>query len=236
MKTIPLSVVFILFYVSTPCVRGQEQIQSGKAIKGLAEVDEDPVVLEVGKAIYPEMAFKDQAEGSVLTRLYVNKKGIVKEVVITQSTARKDINEAARAAALQYKFIPGKIGGQPVDTWVTIPFVFVISENGTAQVSSRQLYQPEVQPKPVREAKAIYPKSALREKAEGTVLIRTLINLKGEPQMLEIFKSSGRKDLDQSAVAAVSDYRFEPAWKEGRHVETWTVIPIRFKLPVKDER
>ncbi len=236
MKTLSLSFVFILVCISSAYVRGQEQIQNGKAIKGLTEVDEDPIVLEVGKAIYPEMALKERAEGTVLTRLYVNKKGVVKLAVITQSTARKDINEAARAAALQYKFIPGKIGGQPVDTWVTIPFAFVISENGTAEVSSDQRYQSEVQPKPVREANAVYPKSALQEKAEGTVLIRTLINLKGEPQMLEIFKSSGRKDLDQSAVAAVSDYRFEPAWKEGRHVETWTIIPIRFKLPVKHER
>lgn len=75
-----------------------------------------------------------------------------------------------------------------------------------------------------------YPWRARRLGHEGRVLLRVHITVSGRVDRIAIKKSSGHESLDQAALAAVRDWRFEPARRAGHPVPAWVVVPIHFQL------
>ena len=77
-----------------------------------------------------------------------------------------------------------------------------------------------------------YPRQALRAGAEGTVLLRVLVDEQGRPQSVEIESSSGHRELDRSAREHVlARWRFHPAQRQGRAIRAYALVPIAFGLP-----
>jgi periplasmic protein TonB len=77
-----------------------------------------------------------------------------------------------------------------------------------------------------------YPGPALKQGAEGTVVLRVLVGADGRPLRVEIERSSGHRTLDRSARDHVlGRWRFEPARSGGRTVEAWALIPIDYRIP-----
>ena len=76
-----------------------------------------------------------------------------------------------------------------------------------------------------------YPRDALRSGAEGTVLLRVLVDVDGRPLEVDIKRSSGHLSLDRQALRQVQQHwRFEPAMRDGRAVQAWGLVPISFSL------
>lgn len=75
-----------------------------------------------------------------------------------------------------------------------------------------------------------YPPSARRQGIEGTVRVRVLVGEDGRVIQALVFKTSGNDMLDAAALEAVSDWRFEPAQRDGEAVRAWASVPIAFKL------
>jgi len=76
-----------------------------------------------------------------------------------------------------------------------------------------------------------YPIIALREGVQGTVLLRVLVDETGKPVQVVILKSSGSRDLDNAARDHVlAAWRFHPAQRDGRAVQAWAQVPVRFSL------
>ena len=84
--------------------------------------------------------------------------------------------------------------------------------------------------KPLETRPPVYPPRCLRMGIEGTVRVRVLVGEDGRVQEVTIGKSSGEAALDESAMDAVSRWRFEPARRNGVPVRAWAVVPIEFKL------
>jgi protein TonB len=84
--------------------------------------------------------------------------------------------------------------------------------------------------KPVETRPPVYPPRCLRMGIEGTVRVRVLVGEDGRPQEVTIGKSSGESALDESAMDAVRQWRFEPARRNGVPVRAWAIIPVEFKL------
>lgn len=77
-----------------------------------------------------------------------------------------------------------------------------------------------------------YPRQALRSGAEGTVLLKVLVDEQGRPQDVAIERSSGHRLLDQAARDQVlARWRFHPATREGRAIAAYALVPIAFTLP-----
>jgi protein TonB len=76
----------------------------------------------------------------------------------------------------------------------------------------------------------VYPPRCLRRGIEGRVRVRVLVGENGRPQEVTIGESSGDSALDQAALEAVRDWRFEPAKRNGVPVRAWAVVPVEFKL------
>jgi TonB family protein len=86
----------------------------------------------------------------------------------------------------------------------------------------------EVAPKISRVIKPLYPQVALRAHIGGIVLLRVLVSETGEPVEVQVLKGVAG-GLTESAVAAVRNWRFQPATRGGSPVRGWTTIPIPFE-------
>jgi len=122
------------------------------------------------------------------------------------------------------------------------------SDEGTAPPGTGEVAAPVVQaappppppPPPVIEAKEganylknprpAYPRLALREGWQGTVLLRVRVLPNGRPEAITVQRSSGRGVLDEAAVAAVQAWAFAPATQGGAPVAGWVNVPIEFRL------
>jgi protein TonB len=82
----------------------------------------------------------------------------------------------------------------------------------------------------VRPPRPDYPAQSKRRGEEGRVVLRVLINEKGEAERIEIQKSSGYERLDEAAREAVQRAQFRPHREDGRPVTVYAIVPITFRL------
>ena len=76
-------------------------------------------------------------------------------------------------------------------------------------------------------ARPIYPLSARNARVGGVVLVRVLVSKEGEPLRVEVARGV-QPDLDEAAVAAVRQWRFEPGQKGGSPVQAWMTVAVPF--------
>ena len=75
-----------------------------------------------------------------------------------------------------------------------------------------------------------YPEMARQRGYEGVVLVAAEILTDGRVGKALVRQSSGYAILDQTAVAAVKDWKFVPAKKSGIPYKTWAELPIKFVI------
>jgi protein TonB len=76
-----------------------------------------------------------------------------------------------------------------------------------------------------------YPRIALTNHIEGTVLLRVLVGIDGGVEQIEIERTSGSRDLDRAAREAVTKWKFKPGMRAGAAYSGWALVPVSFKLP-----
>ena len=75
-----------------------------------------------------------------------------------------------------------------------------------------------------------YPRDAIKNRHEGTVMLRVKIGTDGTPLEAIVETSSGHSSLDRAAREAVMKWRFTPGTKNGQPFVAWGLVPISFKL------
>lgn len=75
-----------------------------------------------------------------------------------------------------------------------------------------------------------YPSLSRRYGEQGTVVLRIFVKADGTAGEVQLKSSSGFPLLDKSAIAAVRDWRFNPATSDGKAYAEWYQISIPFKL------
>ncbi len=78
--------------------------------------------------------------------------------------------------------------------------------------------------------KPAYPSASRRMGEEGEVRLRVQVDITGQPQQIEIFRSSGFPRLDQAALDTVRQWRFVPARQGDQPIPAWVIVPIKFSL------
>ncbi|MBI3676590.1 MAG: energy transducer TonB [Proteobacteria bacterium] len=76
-----------------------------------------------------------------------------------------------------------------------------------------------------------YPPAAQWSGEQGTTTIKLRITSSGRAVRLGVERSSGFADLDNAAVAAVLEWHYLPAMRNGESVSDWMTIDINFRLP-----
>lgn len=78
------------------------------------------------------------------------------------------------------------------------------------------------------EPPAEVPRLSRRLGESGTVLVRVVVDLQGQPREVSLARSSGYARLDDAALAAMRQARFQPCLADGRPVECQADAPIVF--------
>jgi protein TonB len=75
-----------------------------------------------------------------------------------------------------------------------------------------------------------YPTQARRLREQGSVLLRVELDERGRIDSARVEKPSGSARLDDAALAAVRDWRCNPALREGKPVRAIALQPFNFVL------
>ena len=85
-------------------------------------------------------------------------------------------------------------------------------------------------PAVLRRTTPVYPESARRKRISGEVVLRFLLEASGKVSHLQVIRSEPAGIFDQASLAAVKQWRFSPAMKDGRAVPAWVEVPLQFSL------
>jgi periplasmic protein TonB len=101
----------------------------------------------------------------------------------------------------------------------------------TAVAISRSIGFDRTLPRALDNPQPVYPEAAIANRWHGQVLLRLSVTEAGRVQRVEIAASSGVAVLDEAAVAAVRQWRFQPATQDSVPVGTSVLLPVVFELP-----
>ena len=73
-----------------------------------------------------------------------------------------------------------------------------------------------------------YPDAAREHGVQGTVWMQALVRTDGTVGATLVTR--GHPELNAAAVAAVAQWRFQPAIAAGKPVATWQAVPVKFVL------
>lgn len=75
-----------------------------------------------------------------------------------------------------------------------------------------------------------YPRMSMRKREHGRVLLRVTVSAKGEAEKVELEKTSGFTRLDEAAIKAVKEWKFEPAKRNSQAFRSIGIVPVNFSL------
>jgi protein TonB len=76
----------------------------------------------------------------------------------------------------------------------------------------------------------VYPHASRRHAEAGQVVVKVLIDERGQPAELRLQSSSGHRRLDEAAMTAMREARFRPYTENGVAQRVWALVPIHFEL------
>ena len=122
------------------------------------------------------------------------------------------------------------MGGAIAGTVMALPLGWPIGEAPHMRSKSWTARTPGVTlPKVISEVKPQYTPEAMQARIEGTVIMTAVVRTDGTPGDIEITESLDTEyGLDKQAVAALSQWRFEPGLKDGKPVPVRITIEMRF--------
>jgi periplasmic protein TonB len=89
--------------------------------------EKEPQIVKKVEPKYPDLAMRAGLEGKVIVKIWVDKEGKVKQVVVLKSDA-EIFNEPSIEAAKQFVFTPAYMNNGPVAVWVSFPFRFKLTD------------------------------------------------------------------------------------------------------------
>jgi TonB family protein len=84
-------------------------------------------------------------------------------------------------------------------------------------------------PRPVSRTNPIYPEKAREKRKQGTVSLGLIVSKDGSATGVHVVNSVDR-DIDQAAIDAVSQWKFEPGTYQGNPVDVELTVQVNFRL------
>jgi protein TonB len=106
----------------------QQPTGPAKSTFRLGEVDQRPRLMSRVRPVYPYWARQQEITGKVVLKFLVNEKGEVEQVTVVESDPEGVFEESAKSAVRSWQFEPGRVQGEKVKTWVTVPISFTLSD------------------------------------------------------------------------------------------------------------
>jgi protein TonB len=176
------------------------------------------------RPVYPADAMAAGVQGVVILELRIESDGTVGDVRVLRSIPLLD--QAAIDAARQWVFTPTLLNGVPTPAIITTTVNFLQQMAG--------VYRPGNgvrAPRLVYDAKPVYTEAAMAEKIQGVVSLNAVVLPDGAVGDVSVTKSlDAMYGLDEEAVRAMKQWRFEPGTKDGEPVPVQVEVEMTFTL------
>ena len=230
--------VFVLFPAVSAAQDPAPKVINGGVLNGKA--------MSLPKPAYPAEAREARAEGAVAVDVVIDENGTVisAESQPHDQTVRKNddgtpaeprelhpaLRSAAETAALEARFSPTLLSGEPVKVKGRIVYNFVAGARGldTAGSVSGGVLNGKAISLPTPE----YPAAALAVRASGAVNVQVIVDEEGNVAAAQAV--SGHPLLRAAAVQAAREARFSPVRLNGNPIKVTGVITYNF-TPAKLE-
>ena len=107
--------------------------------------------------------------------------------------------------------------------------LIVISAVGTLALLDSAAQVRPVPPRAIYDPQPEFSEAARRTQLQGTCVLRVLVGKDGTVHKVRIERPLGM-GLDQKAIEAVRNWKFEPAMKDGKPVAVQINVEVNFRL------
>lgn len=202
----------------------------------------EPTKIKDVRPEYPAIAQAARVAGIVIAEIVVDRDGGVRDAKVLRGVPLLD--EAALNAIRQWRYLPTMLNGVPVEVVMTVTVNFVLDGPdatsglaGGAGVSSMGAYAGPApvrlggnvrEPRKLKDAKPVYPPDALASRVTGIVILEVIIDADGKIAQAKILRSVPM--LAQAALAAVTQWEYEPTFVNGVAVPVVMTVTVHFTL------
>lgn len=109
---------------AAPSASGSDPAKSSVEALPITPAQIDPNYLHRPDPVYPAMSKRLREEGTVVLRVSLDEHGTVQDIAIQTSSDFQRLDQAAREAVRQWRFVPAKRGQLAVPSTVLVPIAF----------------------------------------------------------------------------------------------------------------
>jgi TonB family protein len=203
---------------------------------------------------YPDELVQAGIKGLIVFDASIKKDGSISNIKVkeNQLDIKSGLEKETIKAFKQWKFYPGRKEGKPVISTVSVEIEYYIPRYYMYQtigwhrikVADANIVVPVMRtantnfdnpPFVVNPKLPDYPAFANKSGLEGIVILEVDVDKYGNTDKIKVVKSlmPGPHGLDEAAIDAVKQWKFEPAMKDGKTVDATILIPIEFKYENK---
>lgn len=189
--------------------------------------------------VYPQIAMAAHVEGTVTLHALISATGTVEHLNVISGPPM--LVTSAMDAVRQWQYQPYLLNGQPVEVETTINVNFSLEnavpspsptpESNASPGPQSSLTPPNNRSLPVLIYKVDpeYTAEAKAAKVQGPVVVNLIVNQQGLPENVHVVRGLNLA-LDERAVVAVRQYRFQPAIREGQPVSVPVNVEVKYQL------
>lgn len=195
----PLMIMVVLFCTSGHAAEQSGVIDSRNPPPGFSPPMAD-AARDLSMAKYARDSFLEGEEGVVHLRVLVRRDGSVGDSQVERSSGSLRLDKYAQDIVKDWPYQPGRLNGDPVDTWIPVDIVWAL-----------QTLRTDAPPDLIRILATYWPSEAVQLHQQGNTTVRYLVSHDGVVSKAVVDQSSGYPLLDRAAMRAVSRFHFNPA-------------------------
>ncbi len=211
------------------------QPESAKPVRVSAGVMAGQVLSHVNP-IYPPDAKAAHVEGAVVLHAVISKTGEVRDLYVVSGP--DELQASALDAIGQWIYKPYLLNGQPTEVETTITVNYKLDDPRDSQsqddesasgVVPRKIGGGVSAPVLIYSVLPEFSEQAKQDKVGGIVLVHLWVDERGRPGHVSVLRGVGN-GLDEKAVEAVKQYKFNPAMEGGKPVLVELNTEVNFKI------
>lgn len=205
-----------------------------------------PRVLEAVSPNYPPALLGSGNDGVLVADLLIDSSGAVKSIRIVESS-HSHFEQAAIDVLPKWRFAPGTVDGEPVESWIRQPILFALARPPFSQLSpgsvpgvrpyateaDEALPQADRAPAVKLAVAAVYPRELLLADVRGSAQVEALIDPRGRVAEVRTMRAT-HPDFGAAAKAAMESWRFFPARRAGKPAWASLQRQVEFDVSSRD--
>lgn len=180
--------------------------------------------------LYSDEAQRLGIEGIVKVEVRVNADGRARNLRVLDGLGF-GLDENALLAVRDWRFLPGKRNGRPVESTTQVDVEFNLRNAELNELIANDMATRVgpgvVPPRIIHRVEPEYSAGTINRTPAGAVVLDAVIQEDGIPKVVRVVRSIAW-ELDESAINALEQWRFSPAIKEGRPVKVRMNVAMTF--------